>query len=92
MKNHSNSIHYFFTTIYKTLFNRLKRSKRTLIEFDKEKKELERLRKVQQEARAERDQWFRRNQEARSHEEQIRGDMRILSEKMDECWKQVRCF
>ena len=49
-----------------TEIDRLKRSKRTLQDFDREKLELERLRKAQQVARDNRDQWFKRSKEAKT--------------------------
>ena len=67
-----------------TEIDRLKRSKRTLQEFDKEKQELERLRREQSLAREERDGWFKRGREARGEEEQHRADMRGLGDKMEE--------
>ena len=52
-------------------------------------KELERLRREQTLAREERDGWFKAGREARGEEEQHRADMRGLSDKMEECRRQV---
>ena len=49
-----------------TEIDRLKRSKKTLVEFDREKQELERMRREQHVARDKRDQWFKRSKEAKS--------------------------
>ena len=72
-----------------TEIDRLKRSKKTLQEFDRERSELDKLKKEQQVARERRDQWFKQSKEAKSFEDKVRTDMRMLSEKMEECRHQI---
>eukprot|EP00092_Neocalanus_flemingeri_P023675 GFUD01025677.1.p1 GENE.GFUD01025677.1~~GFUD01025677.1.p1 ORF type:complete len:631 (+),score=206.98 GFUD01025677.1:45-1937(+) len=69
--------------------DRLKRSKRILIDYNRERDELERLREVQKVARDEREEWFRSGREARGREDQFRVDLRQLLDKMEECKKQA---
>ena len=67
-----------------TEIDRLKRSRRTLQEFNKEKLLLEQLRAEQQAARERRENWFRQSREAKAREDQFRADLRLLSEKLEE--------
>ena len=67
-----------------TEIDRLKRSRRTLQEFNKEKLLLEQLRAEQQAARERRETWFRQSREAKAREDQYRADLRMLGEKLDE--------
>ena len=66
-----------------TEIDRLKRSRRTLQEFNKEKLLLEQLRAEQQAARERRETWFRQSREAKAREDQFRADLRLLSEKLN---------
>ena len=72
-----------------TEIDRLKRSRRTLQEFNKEKLLLEQLRADQQAARERRENWFRQSREAKAREDQFRADMRMLGEKLEEVKLQV---
>ena len=72
-----------------TEIDRLKRSKRTLQEFDKERQELDLLRQEQQGAREQRDAWFKRSREAKAQEDQYRQDMKTLVDKVEECRRAV---
>lgn len=69
--------------------DRLKRSKRILIDYNNEKEELWRLREVQKVVREEREEWFKSGRELRGKEDQLRTDLRQMVEKMDECKKQA---
>ena len=72
-----------------TEIDRLKRSKRTLQEFDKERQELDLLRQEQQGAREQRDAWFKQSREAKAQEDQYRQDMKTLVDKVEECRRAV---
>ena len=72
-----------------TEIDRLKRSKRTLQEFSKEKLLLEQLREKQQAARNGRETWFKLSREAKGREDQHRADLRLLADKLEECKHQL---
>jgi len=69
--------------------DRLRRNRKTLLDYNSEREELARLRDEQKVARDEREEWFKSGREARGKEDQLRSDLKQLVDKMDECKKQA---
>ena len=63
--------------------NRLKRSRRGLAVYQKEREELEVMRGEQRVARSAREWWFGRSKEARGREEVKRGRLRVVVERLE---------
>jgi len=72
-----------------TEIDRLRRNRKILLDFNREKEELARLRDEQKVAREEREDWFATAREARVKEDQQRSDLKQLVDKMNECKKQA---
>ena len=69
--------------------DRLKRSRKLLLDFNREKEELSTLRDEQKIAREEREAWFKLSKDLKRQEDQIRIDIRHLTEKGRSVKKQV---
>jgi len=69
--------------------DRLRRNRKTLLDYNREREELARLRDDQKVAREEREDWFKCSREAKGKEDQLRSDLKDLLAKMEECKKQA---
>jgi len=69
--------------------DRLRRNRKMLLDYTREREELAKLRDEQRVAREEREEWFKCSRETKGKEDQMRSELKELLDKMEEFKKQA---